>query len=192
MRTTRPRARVAVLAVVLLLTGCGTIVAGPDDPQQYPQGNATSADYRAMVDDAEEVLAAAGEFISEPAIIKIEPTVTDLENDFHRMSCSDTTSQYTNVVNYYLADGTDEIAIIDNIRDVYVGEGWERADSLEEELGEDEDPEGSYDQILRSPDDFGLTVSRGDDGQGGTILQMTVFSPCIGNPTDKPASWGRL
>jgi hypothetical protein len=178
----------AAVALTLALTSCtGDIV----NSSEQPQSDSTAVDYQSAVDASEKVISEAREFIPESAIVKADPSVKDLETDFHRLSCSDTTSQYTNVVNYYLAAGTDEVAIIDDIRTTYVAAGWERADSLEEELGEEEDPTGSYDQILRSPNDYGLTVSRGDDGNGGTILQMTVFSPCVDNPTDKPARWGR-
>jgi len=183
--------------VALTLSSCGFIVASPgESPQsqssQPPQSDATSADYQVVVDAAEQVVAdTASEFIPESVIVKVEPTAVDLETDRHRMSCSDTTSQYTNIVRYYLQDGTDEIALIDEIRETYVAEGWERADSLEESLGEEQAPEGTYVQTLRSPQNYGLSVGRGDDGVGGTILTMTVYSPCIGNPTDKPAGWGK-
>jgi hypothetical protein len=176
------------LVLTFVLTSCtGDIV----NTSEQPDTDATSIDYDTAVDASETVIAEARAFIPEAAIVKVDPSVKDLDTDFHRLSCSDTTSQYTNVVNYYLAEGTDEVAIIDEIRDTYVAAGWERADSLEEDLGEEEDPTGSYDQILRSPEKYGLTVSRGEDANGGTILQMTVFSPCVDNPTDKPARWGR-
>jgi len=177
-----------VLAVALTLTACAAPLV---DASPWPQTDATSADYQLIVDASEDVIADARVFIPESAIVKVEPTVTDLETDRHRMSCSDTTSQYTNIVRYFLVEGTDEVAIIEDIRDTYVAEGWERADSLEESLGEEQLPTGTYVQTLRSPEKFGLSVSRGDDGAGGTILQMTVYSPCIGNPTDKPAGWGK-
>jgi peroxiredoxin len=182
-------------AVALTLTSCVGLIAGPTDNSQSsqpPQSNATSADYLVLVDAAEQVVAdAAEQFVPESVIVTVEPTAVDLETDRHRMSCSDTTSQYTNTVRYYLVDGIDEIAIIDEIRDTYVAEGWERADSLEESMGEEQDPEGTYAQTLRSPENYGLSVSRGDDGAGGTILQMTVYSPCIGNPSDKASGWGK-
>jgi hypothetical protein len=178
----------AAAALTIALTSCtGDIV----NPPQLPQTDATSTDYQVVVDASEEVIAEARKFIPESAIVKAEPSVTDLETDRHRMSCSDTTSQYTNIVRYYLAEGTDEIAIIDDIRETYVADGWQRASSLEEDLGEEQDPTSTYVQTLRSPEKYGLSVSRGDDGNGGTILQMTVYSPCIGNPTDKPAGWGK-
>jgi hypothetical protein len=178
----------AAAALTFALTSCtGDIV----NSSQLPQTNATSADYQVVVDASEDVIAEARKFVPESAIVKAEPSVTDLETDRHRMSCSDTTSQYTNIVRYYLADGTDEIAIIDEIRETYVADGWTRASSLEEDLGEEQDPTSTYVQTLRSPEKYGLSVSRGDDGQGGTILQMTVYSPCIGNPTDKPTGWGK-
>jgi hypothetical protein len=193
MRSRRRSTIPAALAIVALtLTGCGSIVAGPDDATAYPQSDATSEDYQVLVDDSEEVLAAAGERIPESAVVTVDPGVTDLENDFHRMSCSNTTSQYLNTVDYYLAAGTDEIAIIDDFRDFYLSEGWQRADSVAEQMGEEQDPAGSYSQSFRGPTGFFLSVNRADDGQGGTLLQVEVFSPCIGDPSDKPASWGKF
>ncbi len=177
-----------LLAVALTLTACAAPVV---DASPWPQTDATSADYQLIVDASEDVIADARVFIPESVIAKVEPTVTDLETDRHRMSCSDTTSQYTNIVRYYLTGGTDEVAIIDDIRETYVAEGWERADSLEESLGEEQDATSTYAQTLRSPDNFGLSVARGDDGMGGAVVKMTVYSPCIGNPTDKPAGWGK-
>ncbi|PRY69201.1 hypothetical protein B0I08_103409 [Glaciihabitans tibetensis] len=182
----------SAVTLTLTLTSCVGFIAAPADDPQLPQSGATSEDYQVVVDAAEQVVAdAAEEFVPESVIVKVEPTVVDLETDRHRMSCSDTTSQYTNIVRYYLVDGTDEIALIDDIRETYVAEGWDRASSLEEDLGEEQDPESTYVQTLRSPEDFGLSVSRGDDGNGGTTLKMTVYSPCIGNPTDKPSGWGK-
>jgi hypothetical protein len=182
-------------AVAFALSSCGSLVTAPAQDSQMPalpQSGATSEDYLKVVDAAEQLVAdTAEQFVPESVIVKVEPTAVDLETDRHRMSCSDTTSQYTNIVRYYLVDGTDEIAIIDEIRETYVAEGWERADSLEESLGEQQDPESTYVQTLRSPENYGLSVSRGDDGAGGTILQMTVYSPCIGNPTDKATGWGK-
>jgi hypothetical protein len=173
---------------VLAMTACvGPVV----DASPWPQTDATSSDYQLIVDASEEVITDARQFVPESVIVKVEPSVIDLETDRHRMSCSDDTSQYTNIVRYYLTDGTNEIAIIDEIRETYVADGWERADSLEESLGEEQLPTGTYAQTLRSPDNFGLSVARGDDGMGGAVVKMTVYSPCIGNPTDKPAGWGK-
>ena len=178
----------AAVVVALALTSCtGDIVNTP----QLPQTGATAADYQVVVDASEKVLSDARAYIPEAAIVTADPLVKDLETDRHRMSCSDSTSQYTNRVNYFLAEGTDEIAIIDEIRAKYVADGWQRGDSVAEQTGKEQDPTGLYPQSLLSPDNYGLDVSRGDDGQGGTIIQMSVYSPCIGNPTDKPDSWGR-
>lgn len=187
----------AASAVALTLSSCGFIVAAPGESQQSqssrpPQTGATSEDYQVVVDAAEQVIAdTAAEFIPDSVIVRAVPTGGDLENDFHRMSCSDTTSQYLNNVNYYLVDGTDEIAIIDEIREAYESEGWQRSESVAEQMGEEQDPEGLYPQTMQGPDGYSLSVSRGDDGQGGTILQLSIYSPCVGNPTDKAESWGR-
>jgi len=178
-----------ISAVVLFsLTACnGDNVTSPE----LPQVDATSADYQLLVDESENVITAAKKFIPEGAILSEDPSVTDLETDRHRLSCSDTTSQYTNRVNIALATGIDEIAIIDEMRDSYLGEGWERGDSVSEQMGEGEDPTGRYTQSMRNPDGYGLSISRGSTVDGGTNLQLVVYSPCIGNPTDKPNRWGK-
>jgi hypothetical protein len=180
---------VPAVAVALALSAC----AGPAiTSSRPPQTDATSTDYEVVVDASEKLLAEAGTFVPENLIVSTESSVKDLEVDRHRMPCSDTTSQYTNTVDYYLAAGTDEITIIETIRDTYVGEGWQRGDSVAEQMGEEQDPEGTYAQLLRSPEGYTLDVSRSDDGEGGTLIQASVFSPCIGNPTDKASSWGQF
>lgn len=177
-----------MLAVALTLTACAAPVV---DASPWPQSDATFADYQKLVDASQDVIADARAFVPESSIVRVDPSVTDLDDDFHRLDCSDTTSQYTNVINYYLAENSGEVAIIDEIRDTYMADGWQRSDSVAEQLGEEQDPTEGYHQTLRSPDDFVLSINRGDGASGETILQMTVYSPCIGNPTDKPATWGR-
>ena len=178
----------AALTVTLSLTACAAPVV---DASPWPQSDATFADYQKLVDASQDVIADARAFVPESSIVRADPSVTDLDDDFHRLDCSDTTSQYTNVINYYLAENSGEVAIIDEIRDTYMADGWQRSDSVAEQLGEEQDPTEGYHQTLRSPDDFVLSINRGDGASGETILQMTVYSPCIGNPTDKPATWGR-
>jgi hypothetical protein len=180
---------VTAAAITLSLTSCGGLIATSPG---LPQTGATSEDYQVVVSASDELVAAAGEFVPESAVVSVETSVKDLEVDYHRMPCSDTTSQYTNTVDYYLADGTDEIAIIDEIRQRYEAAGWQRGDSVAEQTGKEQDPAGTYAQLLRSPEGYTLDVSRSDDGKGGTLIQMSVFSPCIGNPTDKPSSWGQF
>ncbi|MHA6667533.1 hypothetical protein ACX3O0_01555 [Homoserinimonas sp. A447] len=63
---------------------------------------------------------------------------------------------------------------------------------MEEQQGKEQDPEGPYGHMLKSPDGYGLTVSRGNDTDGTTIVQLSVFSKCVGNPTDKPDTWGKF
>jgi hypothetical protein len=109
--------------LTLALTGCGSIVAGPDDPQPYPQSDATSADYQVVVDASDAVLTEAGTFVPTSVVASTETAVADLETDRHRMPCGDTTSFYTNTVDYYLTAGTGEIVIIDELRDSYVSDG---------------------------------------------------------------------
>lgn len=189
MTSTKHFFALAAIAAALTLTSCtGDIVNAP----QLPQTGATSEDYQVVVDASDKILADAGEFVPESAIVTVDTSVKDLEVDYHRMPCSDTTSQYTNTADYHLAAGTDEIAIIDTIRENYVGEGWERGESIAEQTGKEQDPAGNYAQLLRSPEGYTLDVSRSDDGDGGTVIQASVFSPCIGNPTDKPDSWGKF
>jgi hypothetical protein len=64
----------------------------------------------------------------------------------------------------------------------------QRGESLAEQMGEEQDPDGTYSQIFQNPEGFVIDVSRDDDGQGETLIHMIVYSPCIGNPSDKPAS----
>ena len=159
-----------------------------------PQTGATSADYQVVVDASEAVLDEARTFVPAASIVKDEKTVSDLETDRHRMRCSDDTSQYTNVENLYLAPGTDEIALIDAMREAYLADGWTRSPSVAEQAGTEQDPTGAYVQTLRNADGYGLSLSRGEDRgedvDGTHILQFTVYSPCIGNPTDKSETWG--
>ena len=164
----------------------------------FPRSGATSADYQVVVDASEAVLDDARGLVSAESIVKDEKTVNDLETDRHRMRCSDDTSQYTNVENLYLAPGTDEIALIDAMRESYLAAGWTRTPSVAEQAGTEQDPTGAYVQTLRNRDGYGLSLSRGedrgedrgDDVDGTHILQFTVYSPCIGNPTDKSDTWG--
>ena len=155
-----------------------------------PQTGATSADYQVVVDASEAVLDQARTFVPAESIVKDDKTVTDLETDRHRMRCSDDTSQYTNIENLYLAPGTDEISLIDSMRDAYLADGWTRNPSVAEQEGAEQDPTGAYVQTLRDPDGYGLSLSRGEDVDGTHILQFAVYSPCIGNPTDKSDTWG--
>ena len=150
----------------------------------------TAADYQVIVDSSEALLADALSQVAPEQILRSDIRVTDLETSQHRMLCGDTTSQYTNRVNLYLTPQTDEIAIIDAVRDRYVSEGWTRDLLGDGEADAAPDPEGAYIETLGSPDDYGLTLSRGEDTDGTTILQVIVYSPCIANPEDKPATWG--
>jgi hypothetical protein len=155
-----------------------------------PQEGATSADYQVLVDASELVLDSARSLVPAASIVRDEPRVSDLETDRHRMSCSDTTSQYVNIENLFLAPGTDEIAIVNELRSKFEADGWSRKESVAEQQGEEQDETGTYVQTLSSPDGYGLSVSRGEDTDGSPIVQLTVYSPCIGNPTDKPSTWG--
>lgn len=151
----------------------------------------TAANYQVIVDASEAVLSDAQSRLPEGVIAREEALVNDLETDTHRLTCSDTTSQYINTINMWLVSGTDEIAIIDGLRAEYEGEGWTRAPGVAEQSGQDQDPTGRYIQTLRSPDGFTLSIRRGDDTDGTVILQFAVYSPCIENPADKPTTWGK-
>jgi hypothetical protein len=150
----------------------------------------TAADYEAVAADSDRLLADARSAVPDDAVVREELTVTDLDEDRHRLTCDDRTSQYTNYLTLWLAEGTDEIAIIDALREDYEAEGWARGASVEEQAGDAQDPEGRYIQTMRSPSGFGLSISRGNDVDGTTLLQFAVYSPCVPNPTDKSKTWG--
>src|SRR5690606_16857150 len=99
--------------------------------------------------------------IPTDAVLREELSVTDLDEDRHRLTCTDQTSQYRNSLTLWLAEGVDEIAIIDGLRDGYLAEGWARGLSGDEQAGEAQDPEGRYIQTMRNPDGFGLSIGRG-------------------------------
>lgn len=151
----------------------------------------TAANYQIVVDASEAVLADAQSRLPQGVVEREERLVNDLDEDKHRLSCSGTTSQYINTINMWLLDGTDEIAIMDDLRDQYESEGWTRAASGDEQDGKEQDPTGSYIQTLKNPEGFGLSLRRGEENDGTHILQFAVFSPCIDNPADKPSTWGR-
>lgn len=150
----------------------------------------TAANYQIVVDASEEVLADAQSRLPAGVIDREERLVNDLDEDTHRLSCSDTTSQYINTISMWLVPGTDDIALIDDLRAQFESEGWDRSPSGDEQDGKAQDPTGSYIQTLKSPEGFGLSLRRGEDG-GVSVLQFAVFSPCIDNPADKPSTWGR-
>ena len=150
----------------------------------------TAADYQAVATASDQLLDDARNAIPADAVVREEVTVTDLEEDRHRLTCSDQTSQYRNDLTLWLAEGIDEIAIIDGLRDGYLADGWSRGLSPDEQAGNEQDPEGRYIQTMRNPEGFGLSFGRGNDTDGTTLLQFTVYSPCVPNPTDKPSTWG--
>lgn len=155
-----------------------------------PGSGGTAADYQATAADADRLLDEARSAMPEGAVAREEVTVHDLEEDRHRLRCSDHTSQYRNDLTLWLVDGVDEIAIIDGLRDAYLADGWSRGLSPDEQAGNEQDPEGRYIQTMRSPEGFGLSFGRGTDTDGTTLLQFTVYSPCVPNPADKPTTWG--
>lgn len=150
----------------------------------------SAADYYAVAEASDRLLDEASSTVPTDAIVREEVAVTDLEEDRHRLTCSDQTSQYRNDVILWLAEGVDEIAIIDQLRDDYLADGWDRGLSPDEQAGREQDPEGRYIQSMRSPEGFGLSLGRGNDVDGTTLLRFVVYSPCIPNPTDKPKTWG--
>jgi len=168
-------------ALAIAFSGCAAAPAG------------TAADYQVAVDAAEVILADAISFVPADGIIRSEVRVTDLETSQHRMQCGDTTSQYSNRVNLYLTAQTDEVQIIDAAGLRYVAAGWTETDLGEDGDGDDDeyhDPNGTYIRTLGSPEGYGLTISRGEDTDGVTILQYIVYAPCVANPADKPNNWG--
>jgi len=178
-------AAASALVIITVLSGCmGEVVNTP--------ARSTSAEYQTVVDASEQLLDDAQAAIPDAAIVKVEQRVHDLETDRHRMSCSDSTSQYVNLRNVWVTPGFDAVAVLDDLRDRYLADGWQRFPGVLEQQGEQQDPEGTYSHILKSADGYGLTISRGSDTDGTTIVQLSVFSKCVGNPSDKPASWGKF
>lgn len=140
------------------------------------QSNAHLADMQGHATDAE--------------IDRVEIVNADLDEDHHRKTCSDTTSQFTNAVNIWLTAGSDPVAIIDRVRDALLAEGWTRSPSVEELESGTQDPEGRYTQNLDSPERFLAQLSKWeDDGTSG--ISFSIISPCVANPSDKPDTWGR-
>lgn len=176
---------VAAVTLVLALAACTVL------PGNTAYNGGTAADYERVVKASEEVLDDAQSRLPDSVIEREESLVEDLDEDSHRLSCTDKTSQYVNTINMWLTPGTDEIAIIDDLRAQYEAEGWKRSPSGDEQDGNPQDEAGGYIQTLRSAEDFGLSLRRGDDTDGTTILQFAVFSPCIPDPADKPSNWGR-
>jgi hypothetical protein len=175
----------AAAMVTLVLSGCAGL------PSRTAYNGGTAADYEKVVEASEKLLDDAQSRLPDGVIEREESLVNDLDEDSHRLSCTDDTSQYVNTINMWLTEGTDEIAIIDDLRTQYEAEGWKRSPSGDEQDGRKQDEASSYIQTLRSAEDFGLSLRRGDDTDGTTILQFAVFSPCIPNPADKPSNWGR-
>lgn len=147
----------------------------------------TAAAYEAVAGQADDLLRDARAQLPDDAVVEESFEVDDLDEDRHRLLCSDGTSQYRNILRLQLADGADEIAFIDGLRDGYVEAGWQRSPSVDEQAGREQDPEGRYAQVLRGPDGFGLTIGRLSEG---AALELVAYSPCIADPADRPSTWG--
>lgn len=184
------RIMVSALAAtaVLAVTGC----TGLPMPSFSEYGGGTLEDYLRVVDASEAVLDDAIARLPDGIIERRESVVDDLDDDAHRLSCSATTSQYVNSVNLWLIEGADLVTIIDDVRAELEREGWSRSPSGDEQDGEVQAPTGNDRQSFKTPDGFGLSISKADDEDDApTLMQFSVFSPCIANPADVPSTWGR-
>jgi hypothetical protein len=137
----------------------------------------------ALIDDLQRHVPAA-------AVDRSELVVTDLDKDHHRMDCTDTTSQYKNFANIWLNAGSDPVSYIDAMREALYEADWNRVDSVEEMETGTQGTEGSYTQIMVSPDGFTAMLSKWKDGEQDGV-QAHVMSPCVANPVGKHDTWGR-
>ena len=150
----------------------------------------TSANYREVAEASEALLDSVRALLPASVVEHAERRVSDLEIDRHRMRCSDTTSQYVDIENVFLAAGTDEVALIDGIRSSLVLGGFRRLESVAEQRGLEQPATGAYVQVLKRPDGFGITLTRGEQPDGVRVLQLSVYSPCVANPVDRSSTWG--
>ena len=168
-------------AIVLALTSCST-EGGVSSETRY---------YSTAISMTEMHLAEIRSRIPEELVERDEMVVNDLDRDSHRLTCSETTSLYSNAVNVWLTLEGDSVALVDELRDGLVSEGWVRSDSVEEQLDGEQDPRGLYQQLLESPSGFDVTLSRWATADEGEGIQIAVRSPCVPNPPDKPDYWGK-
>ena len=155
-------------------------------------GGVASSKYIAVVEESEKLFNEARSLVPSDSIIKEDIRVKDLETSQHRLSCGSSTSQYSNRTNIWLTAGNDGVAIVNTIRDHFLSQGWTRLDSVADRANYEDK---IHQQILRDPQGkygYGLTISRGDDNDGTSILQIQIYSPCVKNPTDKPKTWGKF
>lgn len=173
--------KVCGAAIVLALASCSI------------EGGVASEtrDYSTAISMTEMHLAEIRSRVPQDLVERDETVVTDLDRDAHRLTCSGTTSLYANRVNVWLTLEADSVALVDELRDGLVSEGWVRSDSVEEQLDGEQDPRGLYQQLLESSFGFDVTLSRWATADEGEGIQIAVRSPCVPNPPDKPDYWGK-
>lgn len=153
--------------------------------------NTMTSDYYTAIAESDRLMQEVSSWVARDAIEREEDVVTDLDTDHHRMTCSDTTSFYTNQRNMWLTPEVDPVAIVDHLRDELVAQGYARHDSVDELQGNDQDPADGYSQIMQSPNGYLVTVSKWPDDAGIPGVSVEVMSPCVADPADKPDRWGR-
>lgn len=175
------RRALAGAALAALVSGCslqGVVGAEP-------------ITYASAISTAEQHLSDARELVPSTSVDRAETLVTDLDRDAHRLTCSESTSLYSNAVNVWLVPGADSAAIVADVRDALVSSGWTRSESVEEEITGDQDGDGLFQQLLTGQDRYELTLSRWSSGDVEEGLQIVVRSPCVANPADKPDTRGK-
>ncbi len=159
------------LASLLVLSACADSSTG-----------GTAADYAAVAEASDRLLADAREAIDESDIVREERAITDLETDRHRYSCSETTSRYVNSVSVWLTD-------IEAGRDAISREALRLAESDWVEVrGGDRLSESRF---FMGPAGFSLRMGVWTDNAGDSGVTFTVDSVCVPNPSDRPSTWGK-
>jgi hypothetical protein len=165
--TTRARALAVAVAVASLLSGC-------------IQGAAGAADYCTIAHASDRLLDDARNAVPADAIVREELDVTDLDEDRHRLTCSDETSQYRNGLTLWLAEGVDEIQIIDGLRDEYLAAGWQRAPSPDEQ--------GGVRSRTRRDATSKPCVRRRASGSRSAVATTSTVRPCCNSTCTRRAS----
>lgn len=142
----------------------------------------TAADYVAVAEASDRLLADAREAIDESAIVREERVITDLETDRHRYSCSETTSRYVNSLQVWLTD-------IEAARNAVSLEALRLAESDWVEVSGDD--RLSESRFFMGPAGFSLRMSVWTDRAGDSGVTFTVDSVCVPNPSDRPSTWGK-
>ena len=177
----RVRGALAGSALAVLITGCSQLGFPGSEP----------VDYASALSTAEQHLSDARDVVPSSLVERDETLVTDLDRDAHRLTCSSSTSLFTNAVNVWLVPGADSAAVVAELRDSLASSGWTRSESVEEDLTGVQDQEGLFQQLLSDADGYELTLSRWSTSDTEQGLQIVVRSPCVANPADKPDTWGK-